>query len=732
MQKQQPGVQTAKLSKRHKEELKVGSGISKAVREARGYRTITDKDDLLKEGYDGKQLLVPGLLVPVRDVSGRVPTVQYKPDDPRTNDDGETVKYENLPGARVVLDVPVASAAALADPGVPLWVTEGPKKADAAVTAGLCCIGVLGVWAWKRDGAPLPDWDEIALAGREVFLAYDSDVMRKTEVQSALDGLTAFLRERGALVRWVLLPEGGSLAGETVKVGLDDWLVANGMDPSGLAEFVREPEVNIKVNDVPLPVITRQAIAALRESNDPKRLFTRDDLLVEARASGLTEVVKDRLTFLLGEAGNWYVTTKEGRKPKPPPPHVVANVLAAGQELWNFDLLDRIVTTPVFAEDGTLRTEPGYHESSRSYYLPPEGLEIPSVSAEPTAKEVKKAKARIDDLLSDFPFVDAADRAHAWALVLQPFARELIWGSTPLFSVQAPKQGTGKTLLVQSALAPSAGDVDSLAEPHGDDEMEKRLTARLREAAPVVFFDNVDRVMAYPSLASALTKPTWSGRVLGKSATVTMPINCTFVFTANNPRFSDDLRRRVVPIRLDTGIEDPSKRKGFRHSLPGWALKNRGDLVWAACTLISSWVAAGRPRPESDTATLGSYGPWRRVLGGLLQHIGVPGFLGNLESKALDKSPEAEAFELIAHHAVEHYGEGEAWFAGDLATHLHMVDVELSLGRRYRDSDELAGLLGTFLAQRKGQIVAGYRLERATKRRSRGYPWRFTSSGEAA
>jgi hypothetical protein len=33
----------------------------------------------------------------------------------------------------------------LADPGVPLFITESPLKADAAVSAGLVCIAVLGV-----------------------------------------------------------------------------------------------------------------------------------------------------------------------------------------------------------------------------------------------------------------------------------------------------------------------------------------------------------------------------------------------------------------------------------------------------------------------------------------------------------------------------------------------------------------------------------------------------------
>ena len=63
-----------------------------------------------------------------------------------------------------------------------------------------------------------PDWDEIALRGRCVFIAFDSDVMTKSEVKGARDRLTAFLRRQGATVVPVNIPHGPD--GE--KRGLDD------------------------------------------------------------------------------------------------------------------------------------------------------------------------------------------------------------------------------------------------------------------------------------------------------------------------------------------------------------------------------------------------------------------------------------------------------------------------------------------------------------------------------
>ena len=106
-----------------------------------------------------------------------------------------------------------------------MFVTEGIPKGDAAVSIGLCCIALLGVWNWRGSSeaggkTALADWESIALNGREVYLAFDSDVTLKREVFAALARLKAFLESRGATVKIVYLPGGSH--GE--KTGLDDFI----------------------------------------------------------------------------------------------------------------------------------------------------------------------------------------------------------------------------------------------------------------------------------------------------------------------------------------------------------------------------------------------------------------------------------------------------------------------------------------------------------------------------
>jgi hypothetical protein len=204
-----------------------GSGITAEVAQARGYVSVDTKAALGRFGFGQSARRVPGLLIPVWDVTGRIAFHQYRPDTPRTNADGKPVKYETPRNARMALDVHPFAKEWIGDPGRPLFVTEGIRKADAAVSRWLCCITLLGVWNWRGRNelggkVALSDWELVALDGRQVYIVFDSDVMVKPEVHSALARLRAFLEMRGAKVALVYLPpgEGG------VKVGLDDYLAA--------------------------------------------------------------------------------------------------------------------------------------------------------------------------------------------------------------------------------------------------------------------------------------------------------------------------------------------------------------------------------------------------------------------------------------------------------------------------------------------------------------------------
>jgi hypothetical protein len=244
-----------RLMQQHYDMLKA-SAISDEVIRERDYRSIQDPKDLRSLGFAESQIRVPGLLLPLHSTDGQIAFYVYRPDSPRVfedkkhrNEDGtykqKVIKYETPKGQKMRVDVPPRCLAKLGDPAIPLWITEGQKKADALASAGLCSIALLGVWNFigtnsKGGKVWLEDWRDIALNnGRPVRIVFDSDVTTKPEIRKALDVLIQRLQRKGAKVEAVYLPGGKA------KIGVDDWL-AQGHTLKELEDLVEGPRPEIK------------------------------------------------------------------------------------------------------------------------------------------------------------------------------------------------------------------------------------------------------------------------------------------------------------------------------------------------------------------------------------------------------------------------------------------------------------------------------------------------------
>lgn len=208
------------------------SAISDALLIQRGYRTITGLNQWLSLGCApiSKTFAHVGLAIPVYRLGLERPyTWVLRPDTPRRIN-GKTIKYEWPKGRSPCFDVLPRYREALGNPHVPIWLTEGAKKADALASAygdAIVPINLNGVWGFRGQNAMggklvLPDIDEIAWNGRAVVLAFDSDVARNGKVRAALRRLAVLLVARGVgNVRMLLLPQMGD-----AKVGVDDFLAA--------------------------------------------------------------------------------------------------------------------------------------------------------------------------------------------------------------------------------------------------------------------------------------------------------------------------------------------------------------------------------------------------------------------------------------------------------------------------------------------------------------------------
>lgn len=158
----------------------------------------------------------PGLVIPVRDLDGRVVALKIR----RT---GECASYERYtwvsststagPGPGAPVHVPVA-ARALRATAARLVITEGELKADVSTAlSGVPVVGVPGVGAWPAAVEVARGW-----GAARVDVAFDMDARCNKAVADAQGRLVAALRACGfetGLLRWT----------EKHK-GIDDFLLA--------------------------------------------------------------------------------------------------------------------------------------------------------------------------------------------------------------------------------------------------------------------------------------------------------------------------------------------------------------------------------------------------------------------------------------------------------------------------------------------------------------------------
>lgn len=594
-----------------------------------------------------------------------------------------------------------------------VYVVEGEKDADALAQWGLCATcNPGGAGNWRAEHSE-------QLRGAKVVIIPDNDAPGRQHaegVANALEGLASSvsvltlegLPQKGDVSDWI--SNGGTKeelirltkecahrtksaerSEEDLMITIPPNLVRNG-----------DPLLEIVVNDRYMHEITADAERALERANGHNPfLFRRGSALVQlvkGPPATIEPIGAVRLKGLLDRNAAFVQKDLQGNvKPKRPPQDVVTDLLA--QPKLSLPELEDLRSAPLFLPDGRLLAGHGYDHDS--------GIYIDAVGLEAAHDRMPRERALdllLRGLLIDFQFADEASRAHALALIVLPFARMLINGATPLHLIEAPARGTGKGLLADvTALVATGKPAPVMPLLRTDDELDKRITPMLREAAAFILLDNVTELRS-PVLAAALTSTVWRGRVLGESQVVQLPNRATWVATGNNVDLSDELMRRVVHIRLDAGVERPEARGGFRHpNLPAWVFANRVLLVSASLSLVRAWIAAGAPKGKG---TLGRFESWVQVMGGILDVAGVRGFLEGRE--VLHQEADRESREWVAFCAAwwERFGD-LAVTAGQLLT---IAEERELLVHIWGERSPLGGKqrLGHALARNRGRVYGSY------------------------
>lgn len=636
------------LSPLHETMLCTESGINPHLVHQRGYCTLVDPDELRDRGFAATQsFAVPALGIPLWTVKGEQLGWQIRPDQPRTGANGKLRRYETPYRARLTLDVHPAMTPLIGDPTTPLWITEGVKKGDSLATRGCCAIALMGgVWGFRGKNAQggrviLPDWDQVALNDRDVYIVYDNDIMRKSSVRGALEALVNFLQHRTARTHLVLLPDGQE------KLGVDDFFVqehtladllacvAEQMPAPDHAALLKAGLPLLTQNPHELPVLVEQSLAALMTMPNAPLVFQRARRLVtiapaEPHAIGMRRIggspvirglTLPRLRQLLAEAANWQTPNQGLTKAYPDKPATWLVETILDQEYWPVPPLTGMVGTPTMRSDGTMLTAPGY-DAHTGLWLTHQDFSFPAVPDKPTAQEADAALTFLREPFQDFPFAAPCHESATLAALLSLMARYAV-ENVPLFAIRATTRASGKTLLADVISVIATGRLaPKIPQVRDEEEERKRLLAIALDGDLLIVIDNVVGELGSPALDLAITSRSFKDRVLGKNATQEAPLYAVFMATGNNLFFKGDMARRVLPIDLAPLSEHPETRQDFHHpDLLSWVAAERPRLVTAGLTLLRRFHILGRP--AQPIAPYGSFELWSNLIRACLVWCGL-------------------------------------------------------------------------------------------------------------
>jgi hypothetical protein len=418
---------------------------------------------------------------------------------------------------------------------------------------------------------------------------------------------------------------------------------------------------NIIINNRQLREPTLQSINALEEGNSPPKIFVQQGNLVgihemEDGSPSIISFDENSLRIELTECANFLYEGQGSEYRNVYPPKDICNSVLSSKQ-WPFPNLKGLVELPTLRPDGSLIDIQGFDAATGLLYVPNSDFKTSQIKSKPSKDDAVQAlKYLTTELLNDFPFVDAASKANAVGLMVTHVVRELIDNCIPLCAISATSIASGKSLFssLNSVIASGRPGVMQ-AMPAREEELQKLLLSSLIAGTRLVIFDNVDEKISSPTLSSVLTSQLFSGRILGRSAMVEVPVSSIFIINGNNLTIAGDLPRRAFWVRIDTGTSNPWSRSKFQHpNLILWALKNRGKIVASLLTLARAWVEAGQPLFKG--VSIPSYNNWVEVIGGILEFCGVCDFIANY-TEMYDRADEDNAqWEPFLIEWREHFG----------------------------------------------------------------------------
>lgn len=307
----------------------------------------------------------------------------------------------------------------------------------------------------------------------------------------------------------------------------------------------------------------------------------------------------------------WAKKVKSGLAPIDPPPETATAYLARIGD-WKLRFLQGVIQAPTLRRDGSVLQERGYDAETGLLYDPGR-TDFARIPEHPSREEAVAALDVLKRPFREFRFEDEVHRSVALAAVLTALVRRM-FSAAPLFAIDAPTAGSGKSLLSELVCIIATGHKPAMmSQGKSDEENEKRLSSVLMAGDPVIVVDNCDRPIEGDFLCTMLTQEKVKPRILGRSEVRSLPTGSLVVATGNNLELAGDITRRTLFCRIDPGEERPDQI-AYSFDAVAEVMETRPQLVVAALTTLRAYIAAGKPMPLPKIGGFEEWGVIRQTL----------------------------------------------------------------------------------------------------------------------
>lgn len=425
-------------------------------------------------------------------------------------------------------------------------------------------------------------------------------------------------------------------------------------------------------------------------------------------------------------------------------PQTYARGVVCATEWEHVKPLTAIIGAPTLDEHFNVIDTPGYNAETGLLLTTP--TKFDAVPQAPTKDDALAALRMLREPFRQFPWVRRdKDPPHATAAELVHIAAILtagtrhLYDTAPAFGYDAPRRGSGKSLL-----GDAVGIIwHGLSPPHanyakGNDEFRKMIAACLVAGDRIIMIDNVDRPLRSPELCNALTTTRYSDRKLGYTERYVLDARVTWIANGNNLSFVGDLARRVIVSRIDPEEERPEQRRFLIPRLPSYIAQHRRTLVPAALTIIKAFALAN---PSLEVKPMGSFEQWSRMIREPLIWLGMPDPVETTD-EANETEPETQTLVAVLNAWRSVYGNAPKTapeIVADATEGVRDRGTEILAHPELRQALESAlggpreiGArgLGNYLRRWKGVIAGGKRV-RAVGTGHAGYTlWRVEQRGD--